>query len=214
MSVSTSLSIAFLLFAIFAIRLIPHPERTAHGFGEYFDKTPDPLGSKMIIYPDANEDRFTVMETHGPNCESGNFDSDCAPPYHYHTFQDEDFLVKKGSILMKQEGEIITVNAGDDPVTVPMGLAHTFIKNGEEDAEVVITIRPNPGNNGQRFFPNLFGTIRDGPNPIQIFYILCTHGVRLADIPWPVHGAICLTLRGVAPLLGYHIEYPEYEWRE
>lgn len=169
----------------------------------------------MRILSDATEDHFTVVQTEGPNCEADNWENICTPPYHYHTFQTEEFLVKKGAILLKQDGIITKLSAGEDSITVPIGAHHTYIKTGSEDMEVNITLRPNPGGKMQRFFPNLFGTIRDGgPNLVQILYIFCSNGVRLADIPGPIHEFMCLTTKTVAPILGYRHEYEEYEWKE
>ena len=143
-----------------------------------------------------------------------------------------------GIFLVKLDGVITKLSAGDDAVTIPIGAPPTFVRSTIEktsneendealdetnetdddngiDVEVEITLRPNPGNQMQRFFPNLFGTIRDGgPNLVQILYIFCTNGVRLADIPKPIHEVVCLTTRGVAPLLGYRHEYEEYVWKE
>lgn len=208
-----SLSMVALL-AILIVRLMPHPERSAHGFDALFHTTSDPLAAQMRILPDATEDHFSVVETQGPNCEADNWENQCAPPLHYHTFQTEEFKVTKGSILMKQDGEIIKVSAGDKSVIVPIGARHTFIRTGNDEVEVTITLRPNPGGNMQRFFPNLFGTIRDGPNLVQILYIFCSNGVRLADIPGLIHEVLCGATLAVAPILGYRHEYPEYEWKQ
>jgi len=210
----TKLSLAFLFGAVGVVRLIPHPERTSHGFGELFHTTSDPHAAQMRILPGSDEDHFTVVETQGKNCKP-HWDNICAPPYHYHTFQNETFEVTKGMIKIKLDGEELVLRKGDGPLTIPHGHHHTFIKAGNDDMEVLVTLRPNPGNKGQRFFPNLFGTIRDkGPSLPQILYIFCTNGVRLSDIPWPIHEVMCVATRVVAPILGYRHEYPEYEWKE
>ena len=139
-----SLSMAALL-AIVIVRWLPHPERSAHGFGDLFHTTPDPLAAQMRILPDATEDHFSVVETQGLNCEADNWENQCAPPLHYHTFQTEEFKVTKGSILMKQDGEITKLSAGDKSVIVPIGARHTFIRTGTDEVEMTITLRPNPG---------------------------------------------------------------------
>ncbi|KAL9183268.1 hypothetical protein ACHAXT_005055 [Thalassiosira profunda] len=213
--VASYITLGVLAASIVAVRLVPHPERSAHGFGDLFQESTDPDAAVMRILPGADEEHFTVVERQGLNCEPDNWENACTPPYHYHTYQTETFEVKEGAILVKLEGEILKIQAGDGPVTVPIGKAHTYIKTGADDVEVDITLRPNPGGNGQRFFPNLFGSIRDGgPNLVQILYVFCTNGVRLADIPGPIHEGMCLATRAVAPLLGYRHEYPEYGWKE
>ena len=79
-----------------------------------------------------------------------------------------------------------------------------------------VTLHPNPDCIGQRFFPNLFGNVRDAngkPNPVQALYIFCSHGVRLADIPKPIHELMCVATNMVAHLFGYRLEYEEYPYR-
>lgn len=214
MNTSTKICFATIAIAVFVARLIPDPERTSHGFGDLFHSTDDPLAAQMRILPGADEYHFTIVETQGEHCH-GDFDSNpCAPPYHYHTIQEETFEVKKGAMKFRLNDELITLRKGDKPITVERGQHHTFIKESNDDLEVEITLRPNPGRNGQRFFPNLFGTLRDKPSLPQVLYIFCVNGVRLADIPYVIHEFMCFTTRAVAPLLGYRHEYPEYAWKE
>ena len=211
---TAKISLAVAVAAVFVVRLIPHPERTAHGFGELFHTTSDPEAAQMRILPGSDEDHFSVVETQGKSCQPDDWENTCVPPYHYHTYQEETFDVKKGKIKVKLNGKELLLSEGEAPLTVPVGDHHTFVKSGGDDMEVVITLRPNPGNTGQRFFPNLFGTIRDKPSLPQIIYIFCMNGVRMADIPWPIHEFMCIATRVVAPILGYRHEYPQYEWKE
>jgi hypothetical protein len=108
-------------------------------------------------------------------------------------------------------GKEIVLGKGES-TTVPPGDKHTFIKSGSETLRSRITLFPNPENT-ERFFPNLFGTIRDGPNPVQILYIFCNNGLRMVDIPDFLQEPLCAILNVMAPLAGYRLEYPEYQYK-
>ena len=194
------------------VRLIPSPERSAHAFDDLFHVTSDKDAAQMRILS-ANEDRLIVEETQGKNCEPDVFNvfDGCAPPYHYHTVQSETFEVMEGTMRMKLNGKEFVLERGES-ATVPPGDKHTFIKSGSETLRTRITLFPNPDNT-ERLFPNLFGTIRDGPNPVQILYIFCNNGLRMAEIPGFLHEALCVVLNVMAPLAGYHHEYPEYQYK-
>mmetsp|Transcript_29281 Transcript_29281/g.48396 ORF Transcript_29281/g.48396 Transcript_29281/m.48396 type:complete len:239 (-) Transcript_29281:197-913(-) len=193
------------------VRIMPSPERSAHAFDACIGVSNDPDASQMRILS-ANKDRLVAEETQGNNCVPDVFDSNCAPPYHYHIIQDETFEILEGAARMILNGKEFVVKAGEPAITVPHGDKHTFVKSGGENMRVRVTMFPNP-ENSERLFPNLFGTIRDGPNPVQIIYIMCNNGVRLADMPGFVHEALCVILNVMAPLAGYHVEYPEYQYK-
>lgn len=209
------LSLAVLAISILAIRLMPSPERTMHAHGEYFGMTHDTDNEHAMKIVSADKDSFVLIEKQGHKCQADNFDHICSPPYHYHTFQHEDFEVLEGSMSVKLDGEILTLRAGEK-ITVPPKAKHTFTKHGSEDLVTKVTLYPNPDGLGQRFFPNLFGSVRDtngNPNPVQVIYLFCNHGVRLADIPGPIHEFMCVATNMVAPLLGYRLEYDEYPYQ-
>jgi mannose-6-phosphate isomerase-like protein (cupin superfamily) len=209
------LSLAVALVAIFAVRLIPSPERTVHNHGEYFGVTHDTDNQEAMRIESADKEKIVIIEKQGSKCEPDNFDHICSPPYHYHTFQYEDFEVLEGSMKIKLDGEFITLHKGDK-VTVPPKAKHTYSKHGTDDMMARVTLRPNPDGLGQRFFPNLFGSVRDSngnPSPFQIIYLFCNHGVRLADVPVPLHEVMCWTTNILAPMMGYKLEYQEYPYQ-
>jgi quercetin dioxygenase-like cupin family protein len=193
------------------VRWIPSPERSAHAFDDPFGVSSDKDVTQMWILS-ANEDRVIVEETQGKNCVADDFDGMCSPPYHYHTFQSETFEVMEGAMRLKLNGKEFVLGKGES-ATIPPGDKHTFIKSGSEILRSRITLFPNPDNT-ERFFPNLFGTIRDaGPNPVQIIYLFCNNGVRLVDITGFLHEALCVIMNVMAPLAGYRLEYPEYQYK-
>lgn len=109
-----------------------------------------------------------------------------------------------------------TIFRKGEKVSIPPMAKHTYTKLGDNDLELKITLRPNPDGIGQRFFPNLFGNVRDyngNPSLVQVLFLFCNHGVGLAEIPSPIHKLICKATNAVAPFLGYKLEYEEYPYQ-
>ena len=205
--------IALVAASISIVRFMPSPERSPHAFDGQFHVTHDKDAQQLRILA-ANEDRLIVEETQGSHCEPDVFlDDGCAPPYHYHTSQYETFEVMEGAVRIKLNGDESTVLQKGEKFTVAPRDKHTLIKSGHEDMRVRVILFPNP-DHMERFFPNLFGTIRDGgPNPVQILYVFCNNGVRIADMPSFLHETLCVMINVMAPLAGYHLEYPEYAFK-
>jgi hypothetical protein len=51
---------------------------------------------------------------------------------------------------------------------------------------------------------------RQRPSPVQLIWLFCASNLRLADIPAPIHEALCLATSFVGPLLGYRLHYDAY----
>lgn len=85
------ISFAVVVVSIIAIRWIPFPERTTHAHGEFFGVTHNTDNEEGMKIVSADKDSFVMIEKLGSGCKPDDFDHFCSPPYHYHTFQYEDF---------------------------------------------------------------------------------------------------------------------------
>jgi mannose-6-phosphate isomerase-like protein (cupin superfamily) len=212
-------SIAALVLSIGVMRLIPDPERTAHVFvGDAITVAPAQQPFSEYTQEQVSAESFRLSDRQPPGCGEGTREScagaKCAPPYHLHTRQNETFIVRRGQMQYVLDGQVGFAEVGER-VFVPAGRKHTFCRSHRmaADDELRVEVVLEPALNSAAFFPNLIGLLRDSgfaPSPVRMLFLFCAHHVRLADIPAPLHDALCATIQLVAPLAGYTATYPEY----
>lgn len=211
------LTLIMLVISVVVIRMLPDPERTSHTlFGEYFSVHENNLDnfSKFRVIHSAQETngKFYEMQEWMPSSCGKGWSSSCAPPYHIHPRQNETFKILKGQAKFKVNGVESYGNVGDT-VFVPAGAKHHFCRGPDSDDDLLIDFKLEPALKGEKFFYEFVGMFRDNnlkPNPMLLIWLLCEHDMYLADIPIPLHEAMCMSLRVVAPLLGYRISHDEY----
>lgn len=135
---------------------------------------------------------------------------------HVHPTIEEWFTVVSGRVGFRLDGRESVAGPGER-LYVPAGTAHDWWNAGEEEAHVVVDIRP-----GARFEEGvltMFGLARDGktnakgmPNPLQlaVFAREFRDVMYLSRPPRIVQKLLFGALAPVARLLGYRASYPEY----
>lgn len=101
-----------------------------------------------------------------------------------------------------------------DSVKVAPGLKHRFARAPNSTSTLKINFKLFPGDMAtEDFFATMAGVMRDTkqkPSPVQMIWLFCESGTRLADIPAPIHDGLCMVTRLVGPLLGYQLAYDAY----
>lgn len=103
------------------------------------------LELRVRVPAEAPENTLTVFET----VNAPGF----GPPLHRHT-ETEIFRVLEGKYLYEVEGRRFEAVAGDI-ITVPGGMAHTFLNTGNEPAKQFVIMLP--AMDAYRFFSDLAG---------------------------------------------------------
>jgi quercetin dioxygenase-like cupin family protein len=117
------------------------------------------------IYNPRQKDRIvfkkTARETGGELLRMELFASPngAPPPDHVHPRQEERFETISGTLRARVGGEERTLRAGER-VVVPAGVGHTFWIEGEEDAHVLVELRP--ARNTETFLETMYGLVSDG----------------------------------------------------
>ncbi len=135
---------------------------------------------------------------------------------HVHPVIEESFTVMSGRVGFRLDGRESIARQGER-LHVPAGVAHDWWNAGEEEAHILVEIRP-----GARFeeaIANMFGLARDGktnakglPNLLQ----LALFAREFEDVlyftkpPRIVQKIVFGALAPIARLLGYQGSYPEY----
>ncbi len=135
---------------------------------------------------------------------------------HVHPTIEETFEVLSGRLSFRIGGRESVAGPGER-LRVPAGTAHDWWNAGEEEARVVVEIRP-----GARFEEmglNLFGLARDGrtnrkgmPNPLQaaVFAREFSDVFHFTSPPVAVQRPLFGALAALARVLGYRGSYPRY----
>jgi quercetin dioxygenase-like cupin family protein len=172
------------------------------------------------IYNPRQKDRIvfkkTARETGGELLQMELFASPNAapPPDHVHPRQEEHFETISGTLRARVGGEERTLRAGERMV-VPAGVGHTFWIEGEEDAHVLVELRP--ARNTETFLETMYGLVSDGkadengvPPLLQIAILGLTYDTYLPSPPIVLQKALFAVLAPVGRLMGYRASYPEY----
>jgi len=137
-----------------------------------------------------------------------------AVPEHIHVRQEEHIQVTSGSVLLRLGGQQQRVSTGDD-VTLPSGIAHTLWNDGEEDARLLVQVRP--ALRTEVAIETLFGLARDGktardgsPRLLQAALLAREYDTFLGKPAVPIQRIVLAALAPVARLLGYRARYERY----
>lgn len=135
---------------------------------------------------------------------------------HIHSVIEERFTVVSGRVGFRVAGREAIATPGEQLI-VPPGVAHDWWNAGEEEAHVIVEIRP-----AERFeamIANLFGLAQDGktdakglPNPLQlaVFAQEFEDVVVFTKPPRWVQKILFGVLAPIARLLGYKGNDPKY----
>ena len=135
---------------------------------------------------------------------------------HVHPVIEETFTVVSGRVGFRLDGREAIAQPGER-LHVPAGVAHDWWNAGEEEAHILVEIKP--GAKFEEAVANMFGLARDGktnargmPNPLQ----LVLFAQEFDDVlyftrpPRAVQKVLFRALAPLARLLGYRGSYPEY----
>ncbi|KAL6716919.1 hypothetical protein ACLMJK_004831 [Lecanora helva] len=145
------------------------------------------------------------------------------PPYHWHKYQTETFLIHSGVMRATVEGADKFMHAGQS-VTIEPGVYHTY-HNGSETEDLILSTGLDPAERerDEAFFRNLTSYLDDcrkahrAPQTPQLFLFLYFFDCYLAlpgpkPIMKPVSQALVFFVGVVIGkwLLGMKESYPEY----
>jgi quercetin dioxygenase-like cupin family protein len=135
---------------------------------------------------------------------------------HFHPAIEERFRLLKGRLRARLDGREDVLDPGAD-VTIAPGVVHDWWNDGEDEAEVLVDVRP-----GRRFelmASTLFGLANDGrtsprgvPSLLQLAVIAREFAdvVRFTKPPFPIQRAMFGALAAIGRMRGYRPVYPEY----
>lgn len=135
---------------------------------------------------------------------------------HIHPVIEETFTVVSGRVGFRLDGREAIAQPGAR-LHVPAGVAHDWWNAGEDEAHILVEIRP-----GARFeeaVANMFGLARDGktnakgmPSPLQLVLFAREFDdvLYFTKPPRAVQKILFGALAPLARLLGYRGSYPEY----
>src|ERR671917_1092772 len=135
---------------------------------------------------------------------------------HVHPSIDEDFTVLRGRVGFRIDGRESIAEPGRR-LHVPAGTAHDWWNAGDEEAHVVVEIRPAA--RFEEMALNLFGLAQDGktnskgmPNLLQaaLFAKEFEDVLYFTKPPRAVQKVLFAVLAPVARLFGYRGSYPKY----
>ena len=138
---------------------------------------------------------------------------------HVHPAIEEYFTVVRGWVGFRLDGRE-SIARPNVRLHLPAGVAHDWWNAGEEEARVVVEVRP--GARFEEMIKNLYGLAQDGktdakgmPNLLQA----ALFAKEFEDVLWftkpprPVQKVLFTALAPVARFLGYRGSYPEYVGR-
>jgi quercetin dioxygenase-like cupin family protein len=135
---------------------------------------------------------------------------------HIHPAIEETFTVVRGRVGFRFNGRE-SIAELDRPLRVPAGVAHDWWNAGEEEAHIIVEIRP--GERFEEMARNLFGLAQDGktnskgmPNLLQaaIFAREFSDVLYFTKPPLVVQRLLFGGLAAIARSLGYRGSYPKY----
>jgi quercetin dioxygenase-like cupin family protein len=176
------------------------------------EKIYNPIQNDWIVFMETAQDTGGELMRGGLVVSPGG-----GNPLHVHPRQEEHFKVLSGTLGVQVGQEHRSLGEGEE-ATVPPGAPHRWSNGGDEEARVLVELRP--ALNTEIFFETLYGLARDGrtdengiPNLLQQAVTL--NGVNKGEIylawpPIPVQQAVLAALAPVGRLLGYRDHYPKY----
>jgi quercetin dioxygenase-like cupin family protein len=153
---------------------------------------------------------LTAADTGGAllRMETVNPPTGVAEPSHVHPRQESRAEVVSGALRFVVAGRERRVRAGES-ITIPAGVPHHFVNDGDEDAVAVQEFRP--ALRTAEFFETFFGLARRGELDERGMPSLLRHAVlgpafaeeiRVTRPPWPLQRAAYALLGPVARLRG------------
>ena len=130
-------------------------------------------------------------------------------PEHVHPRQESNATVRSGQLRFAVAGEERVVGAGET-ITIPAGVPHRFMSDGDADAVAIQELRP--ALRTAEFFETFFdlaarGELNDDgmPSLLRLSVLAPEFGdvIRVTRPPWPVQRAAFLLLRPIARARGY-----------
>ncbi|KAG6986466.1 hypothetical protein G7Y79_00082g100820 [Physcia stellaris] len=149
------------------------------------------------------------------------------PPYHWHKYQTETFLIHSGTMRATQEGSDKIIPAGQS-ITVEPGLYHTFYNNSmTENLSFSTGLDPMERERDEAFFRNIYSYLDDcrkagkSPHIAQLMLFLYFFDCYPA-LPGPKSlsrplSQVLVFVVGIMVgklLLGFKESYPEYYQRK
>ena len=141
-----------------------------------------------------------------------------AVPAHIHARQEEHIEVTSGCVLLRLGGKEQRLSAGA-AMTLPAGVAHTLWNDGEEEARILVQVKP--ALRTEVAIETIFGLARDGktnkrgnPNLLQGALLAREYETFFGWPSVPVQKALLAPLVPIARLLGYRARYPQYSGPE
>jgi quercetin dioxygenase-like cupin family protein len=141
--------------------------------------------------------------------ESTNPPTGVPEPEHVHPYQESRVEVLEGTLLFVVDGEERRLGPGDS-LTIPAGVPHHFVNDGDEDAVSLQEFRP--ALRTAEFFHTYFslaqaGELDEQGKPSLLRFAVLgpafADEIRLASPPWPVQRALFALLGPIARLRGY-----------
>ncbi len=138
------------------------------------------------------------------------------PPIHYHPYQTEDFVVLKGEIKVRLDGQIRILKEGDH-LHINPHQRHAMWN--VSDSVAVVSWKVQPAMNTENLFEIITGLANDGktnavgqPNILQVALTInrFSNVFRLATPPFAIQRVVFYLLMPVAYLLGYKAVYKKY----
>ena len=154
---------------------------------------------------------LTAADTAGEllRIETINPPTGVAEPVHVHPRQETRAELRAGSLRFVVAGEERRLGPGD-AITIPAGVPHRFVNDGDEDAVAIQEARP--ALRTAEFFETYFGLAARGeldehgkPSLLRFAVLGPAFGdeIRLVSPPWPVQRAVFVLLGPIARLRGY-----------
>ncbi len=177
--------------------------------------------NKIIVNPKTkNEIKFlqTNKDTGGKllEMESTYYSHSKEPPAHYHPYQQEDFTVISGTLSIRINGEIKTLNQGNK-LNIPPNVVHSMWNNS--DSKTIVNWRVQPAMNTENMLETLLGLATEGrtnedgvPGLLQAALTANNFAdvFRLAKPPFLVQKIIFTILSPVSTVSGYKPVYQKY----
>jgi quercetin dioxygenase-like cupin family protein len=138
------------------------------------------------------------------------------PAEHFHPAMEESFTVERGQVGFLLDGRRTIAEPGHR-ITVRPGVAHDWWNEGEDEAHVVVEVRP--GERFEELIKNGFGLAQDGhtdekgmPNALQLA-LFAREFEDVIVFTSPPRWAQRVAFGALAPVgraLGYRGSYPKY----
>lgn len=153
--------------------------------------------------------RFLGRSSELLRMETTNPPGGAPEPIHVHPRQESRAEVVSGTLCFVVDGEERRLGPGDS-ITIPAGVPHNFLNDGDADAVAVQEFRP--ALRTRLFFETYFGMAERGeldehgmPSLLRLAVLAPAFAdeIRVASPPWPVQRAAFAVLGPIARARGY-----------